>query len=188
MANHNDDFPRIKQMLRRAIMNTSYVTYFFLTLLAVASKPLIHLLLTDKWMDSVPYMQILCISFMLQTVSVSNLQALKAIGKSSEVLKLEFFKKPVFLLVIFAALPFGVKAIVWTASINAIYALWKNMRPTKKYLNYSHREQINDLLPGMLLAGGMALITWPVTLLPWNDFLVMGLQVIVAFATYIILS
>lgn len=188
MSNFSDNIERVKQMLRRAIMNTAYITYFFLTLMAVAAKPIVNILLTDKWIDCVPYMQILSISFMIQTVSVSNVQALKAIGKSGEVLKLEFYKKPVFLLVILAALPFGVKAIVMTAPLNALYALWTNMGPTEKFINYSKMEQIKDLVPGLLLAGSMAITTWPFSLLPINDYAILGLQVIIATACYILLS
>lgn len=188
MSNHSDNQERVKQMLRRAIMNSSYITYFFLTLMAVASKPIVHILLTDKWLACVPYMQILCFTYMIMTVSTSNIQALKAIGKSSEVLKLELFKKPVFLLIVLASLPFGVKAIVLTSPINALYALWMNIGPTKKHLNYGRREQILDLMPGFLLATAMAAVTWPLTLLPWNAFLIMGLQIVVAFVSYVSLS
>jgi len=188
MANHSDDLPRVKQMLRRAIMNTSYITYFCLTLMAVASEPLIRILLTDKWIDCVPYMQIMCVSLMLNTVGITNLQALKAIGKSGEVLKLEMFKKPVFLLVILASLPFGVMAVVCTSPLNSLYALWTNMGPTKKYLNYSRREQILDLIPGVLMATALAVVTWPLTFLPFNDFIILALQVIVAIASYIAIS
>ena len=185
MSNHNDDLARVKNMLRRAIKNTSYITYFFLTLMAVASAPLIHVLLTDKWIGCVPYMQIFCISYMIQTVSGSNIQALKAIGKSNEVLKLEMFKKPVFLIIVLAAVPFGVKAIVMTAPINALYALYMNIGPTQKHLNYGRKEQLKDLFPGLLLAGVMALFTLPLTYLPLNSFVIMGLQVIVALIVYI---
>ena len=188
MSNHSDNLPRVKDMLRKAIKNSSYVTYFCLTLLAVSSAPLIHLMLTDKWMGCVPYMQIFCICFMIQTVSSSNLQALKAIGKSDEVLKLELFKKPAFLILVLAAVPFGVKAIVCTAPINALYALFLNMGPTKKHLNYSRKEQVKDLLPGLLLAGVMALLTFPLVYLPLNDIAIMCLQIIFAFVIYIVLS
>jgi len=188
MSNHSDNLPRVKNMLRRAIKNSSYITYFFLTLMAVASAPLIHLMLTDKWMGCVPYMQIFCFSFMIQTVSVSNLQALKAIGKSNEVLKLELFKKPAFLIIVLAAVPFGVKAIVCTAPINALYALYMNIGPTKKHLNYGRIEQVKDLLPGLLLAGVMAAFTLPLSFLPWNDLQIMILQIIVAILVYIGLS
>ena len=185
MSNHSDNLPRVKHMLRRAIKNSSYITYFCLTLMAVASAPLIHLLLTDKWMGCVPYMQIFCFTFMIQTVSVSNLQALKAIGKSKDVLKLELFKKPAFLIVILAAVPFGVKAIVCTAPINALYALYMNTGPTKQFLNYDRKEQLKDLLPGLLLAGAMAAITLPISYLPLYDLVVMGIQIVVAFLVYI---
>lgn len=188
MSNHNDDIERVKQMLRRAIKITSFTTYFCLTMLAVAAEPVTRILLTDKWIDCVPYVQLLCLAFMIQTVSVTNLQALKAIGKSGEVLKLEFFKKPVFLLVILAALPFGVIAIACTAPLNAFYALWTNMGPTAKHLNYSRKEQYKDLYPGLLMAAFMALVTWPISLLPLNDFLIIGLQGIVGTAYYVLVS
>lgn len=188
MANHSDDLPRVKQMLRRSIMTTSYVTYFCLTLLAVASEPIIRVLLTDKWIESVPYMQILCVSYMIMTVSSTNLQALKAIGKSNEVLKLELFKKPAFLVVIFLSLPFGVKVVAMTSILNALYALYTNMGPTAKCLDYSRKEQIQDLVPGFFLAGAMALLTWPLTFLPLNDFIILALQVIVAIASYVAIS
>ena len=188
MSNHNEDLGRVKDMLRKAIRNTSYITYFFLTLMAVASAPIIHILLTDKWIGCVPFMQIFCISNMIQTVSVTNLQALKAIGKSNEVLKLELFKKPLFLVFVLIAIPFGVKAIALTAPINAIYALWMNIGPTKKYFNYGRMDQLRDLAPGLLLAGFMALLTLPLTLLPLNAFIIMFLQIIVAFLTYICVS
>lgn len=188
MANHSEDKERVRNMLRRLIQVTSFVSYFLLTLMAVASKPLIHVLLTDKWIECVPYMQVLCISFMMVTVSKSNLQALKALGKSNEVLKLDLFKKPVFIVVVLAALPFGVMAIALTAIINAAYALALNMGPTARHLDYSRKAQLRDLMPGFLLAGTMALVTWPMTLLPWNAFLIMGLQVIVAVGIYVLLS
>lgn len=185
MSNHSDDLGRVKQMLKRAIKNTSYITYFFLTLMAVASPPLVKVLLTEKWLECVPYMQIFCISLMIQTISVLNLQALKAIGKSHELLKLELFKKPVFLLAILMALPFGVKAIVFTAPINALYALYMNIAPTLRHLGYGRKEQIKDLVPGFLLATIMAIATFPLTLLPFNEFVVMGLQIIVAIIIYV---
>ena len=86
------------------------------------------------------------------------------------------------------SLPFGVEAIVWTSPLNSLYALWTNMRPTKKHLDYSIKDQIRDLLPGILLAGAMAMLTWPISLLPINDFIVIALQVMVAIISYISLS
>lgn len=188
MANHSDDLPRVKQMLRRSIITTSYVTYFCLILLAVASEPIIRILLTDKWIECVPYMQILCVSYMVMTVSSTNLQALKAIGKSNEVLKLELFKKPAFLVVILLSLPFGVKVIALTSILNALYALYTNMGPTYRCLDYSRKEQFRDLLPGFVLAGATALFTWPLTLLHINDVAVIALQIVVAVASYIAMS
>lgn len=185
MSNYADNPVVVKQMLKRAITTSSYITYFFLSLMAVASEPLIKILLTDKWLDCVPYMRIFCISMMLLTISTNNIQALKAIGKSGEVLKIEMFKKPVFLLVVIIALPFGVFAIALTTIFNSLYALWTNMGPTARYLNYSKKEQIKDLLPSLFLSCLMIILIWPISFIPINTLLIMIIQCLVAPIVYI---
>lgn len=188
MSNYSDDKTRVRQLLRRSLKTTSYVTFFFLSLVAVASKPLIGVLLTDKWLPCVPYMQILCFSNMIVTLSGANLQALKAIGKSDEVLKLEVLKKPVFLLLVFLSVKISVLAVVLTLPINAIYALYMNMGPTKRHLDYSRKDQILDLIPSFLLSLAMVSVTLPLTLLPWNEFVIMFFQVLIGIITYVGLS
>lgn len=188
MSNHSDDPERVKQMLRRSLKTTAYITFFFLTLMAVASEPLVRVLLTDKWINCVPYMQILCFSNMVVTLSGANLEALKAIGKSDEVLKLEVYKKPLFLIVVLLSVKISVMAVVLTMPLNAIFALALNMGPTKKYFNYSRRRQIMDLVPYFLLVIAVIVTTLPLTYLPLNDFIIMGLQVVVATVVYLVLS
>lgn len=188
MSNYSDNPERVKQMLRRGIKVSSYVTFFFLTLMATASEPLIRVLLTEKWIDSVPYMQVFCVSYMFLTISNYNLEAIKAIGKGKEILKLEVFKKPVFLIVIIIAAHFSVLAVVLTSPFNSFYAMFMNMKPTRNYLDYSFKDQLADLLPATLLAIALFLMTWPLTLLNWNDFIIMTLQIIVGLFVYIGLS
>lgn len=185
MSNHSDDPERVKQLLKRSLKTTAYISFFFLTMMAVASKPLIRVLLTDKWIDCVPYMQILCFSNMIVTLSGANIEALKAIGKSNEVLKLEVFKKPLFLIVVLLSVKISVMAVVLTMPLNAIFALFLNMGPTKKYFNYNRKEQMMDLLPYFVLVAIIVLCTLPLTLLHWNDFVIMGLQLVLGTFVYI---
>ena len=58
-------------------------------------KPSVIILLTDKWAESIPLMQILAFSFVFAPVELENLQAIKAIGRSDIALKVEIIKKVV---------------------------------------------------------------------------------------------
>lgn len=188
MSNYSDDPERIKSMLRRGIKTGSYITFFFLSLLAICSKPIVLILLTEKWADCIPYMEVYCITQMIMMMSGYNLQALKAMGKSDEVLKLEVFKKPVFIVVIFVAVNISVMAVVYATLINAIYALIMNLGPTRKHLQYTFKSQIMDMVPALLLCVLMALFTYPICLLDWNMFVVLVLQLLVGSFVYIFAS
>lgn len=188
MSNYSDNPERVKQILRRGIKTSSYISFFFLTLMAATAEPLVKILLTEKWINCVPYMQVFCISYMFLGIAGYNVEAIKAIGKSKEVLKLEVFKKPVFLIVILIAAQFSVFAVVLTSPFNSFYAMAMNMKPTKQCLNYNLKEQIDDLLPATLLAIALAITTLPLTLLEWNDFVILGLQIVIGICVYVSLS
>lgn len=185
MSNYSDDPAKIKSILRRGIKTGSYITFFCLTMLAVCSKPIILILLTDKWAVCIPYMQICCITQMFNMMSGYNLQALKALGMSNEVLKLEVFKKPVFLLVVIIAAYISVMAIVYATVFNSIYALLMNLAPTRKHFNYSFKQQVYDMLPASLLCILVALTTIPFSNLDMNIYMMLLCQIGVGIVVFL---
>src|SRR5699024_7024212 len=84
---------KVKKMVRRAIVTSSLILFPLMFGLAAIAEPVVKLLLTDKWIGCVPYMQILCIVYALYPINTANLQAIKALGKSDYFLKLEIIKK-----------------------------------------------------------------------------------------------
>lgn len=188
MSNYSDNPQEIKRILRRGIKTSSYITFFFFTLLATSSKPLIILLLTEKWLPCVPYMQIFCISNMFLIISRYNIQAIKALGRGKEVVKLEVLKKPIFLLVILAAAKYGVFAIALTSPFNSLYAMAMNMKPTRKLLNYKYKEQLHDMIPATSMAFLIVIVTIPFSFLNINPLLIMSLQITAGLITFIGIS
>jgi O-antigen/teichoic acid export membrane protein len=152
MANEHDDPVKIKYMTKRSVSFSSYIMFPLMLGLAAIAKPLIQILLTDKWNASIIYLQIICIAKAISTVSNANLQAMKAIGRSDVVLSLELKKKPIGILMIFLALRVNVLAVAITMPLYALYAAAVNMKPNKQLLNYSFKEQIQDLMPATSLS------------------------------------
>lgn len=136
--------------LRRAIKTSSFLMMPLLAILAAVGYPLISVLLTDKWLPCVPFLQILCFAYILSPVEVENLQAIKAIGRSDVVLKLEIVKKTVGLLLLICAIPISVKAIAVSMLISQVFFTIVNAWPNKKLIGYSLKDQLLDILPYLL--------------------------------------
>lgn len=157
MANESDDVPSVKGMCRRSMKTMSYVISPLMFGLAACAPALIVILYTDKWADCIPYLQVLSIGYAFGTIGIVPIQALKAIGEGGVVLKLEFIKKPVFLLLLFAGVSHSVFAVAMTMLAYELFGFAVNATQLKKYLNYSLGEQLRDIIPNIALSSAMFL-------------------------------
>lgn len=126
-----------------------------LVLLAVIARPLITVLLTDKWLPSVSYFQLLCISGVMYPLHSYNLNILKVLNKSAAFLRLEFIKKILFLAGIFGAIRFGIFGLLYFQLAFNFVAYYINSSYSGKLIFYPLKEQIGDVLPTLSLAAGI---------------------------------
>lgn len=178
----------MRAMLRRAIKTTSYVLMPLLAGLSAVAKPFIIILLTDKWAESIPLMQILAFSFIFAPVELENLQAIKAIGRSDIALKVEIIKKVVGVVILIASIPFGVTAIAVGMVISTTLSAIINAIPNKKLLGYTFKMQLKDILPSLIMSLVMFGAVYPISLLNINVWLMLVIQVIAGAVIYIALS
>ena len=171
MCMHGNNRDEIKQMTRRTIQLGSYVQFFFLTTLIVVSEPLVKILLTDKWIACVPFMQVVCVQKMLEIISTANLQALKAAGEGNTIVKLEIFKKPVFLAMTIAGASISVYTLALTLPLYALYANIVNMWPNKKLLKYGILNQVRDLIPATVLSLIIFVTSYPINRTNLPDYI-----------------
>lgn len=143
---------RMKNMTRRAIKTSTYVMAPLMMGLAFCATPIVQLVLTEKWLPCVPYLQIFCITYMFYPIHTANLNAIKAMGRSDYFLKLEIAKKIVGMILLLSSMWFGVMAMAYSLLIGTVTGMIINSWPNRKLLNYSYFEQMKDILPGILLA------------------------------------
>ena len=178
----------IRRMTQKSISITSYIVFPMMAGMALVAKPFILVLLTEKWSAAIIYLQLVCLYNACHMITQTNLQAINALGRSDVVLKLEFIKKPVGILLLIAAIPHGVFAVALTLPLSAIFTMLVNMQPNRKLLSYGFLEQIKDLFPALLLTGGMSVVVYVVGLLPIHNLLLLILQICVGGGVYIFLS
>ena len=142
-------------MLRRAIRVVSYVVFPITMGLVIIADPMVDVLLTGKWKNSVPFIQILSLASIVGLVGDISLQVIKAIGRSDVLLKLEFIKKPVYLVLLIVGVKHSVIAIAFTMLVYALYSVFVNLRPLKKLIQYGYKEQMSDIKSALLLSAFM---------------------------------
>lgn len=189
MSEQQDDNQKIKETCRMSIRFSSFVMMPLMMGLAACGEPLIRLLLTNKWIDCVPFLQLFCIIYMFYPMHTANMQAIKALGHSGTFLKLEVLKKAIELICLFLVMRISVIAIAVNMAILTTLFTFINAVPNIKYLNYSFVEQMKDILPSIVMSTTMGTIVYFLgRLLPFSDLLTLVIQIIVGISIYVILS
>lgn len=186
MAKVQDSKERVKVMTRRSMKISTYVMAPLMMGLSATGTSLVGLILTDKWLPSVFFMRIFCITFIFYPLHTANLNALKAVGRSDLYLKLEIEKKIVGLIALFATVFISVEAMAWSLLLTSFASQIINAAPNKKILNYGYSEQIIDILPPILLSLIMALMIYPIQYLGLSYLLTLLIQVPAGAIIYII--
>ncbi|MER2125798.1 lipopolysaccharide biosynthesis protein [Solibacillus sp.] len=185
LSSHQDDRSRVKEMVRRSIVTSSFIIFPMMVGLAVIAEPLVLLLLTEKWLPAVPFIQIFCAGYALWPIHTANLQAINALGRSDIFLKLEIIKKLISVLVLIVSIPFGVYAVAISVVVGGILASFINAFPNLKLLNYSIREQWRDIVPSFLISIVMGAVIYTIQWLQMPAMLTIIAQVFVGIILYI---
>lgn len=185
LASEQENKVKLKSIMRRAIMTSSFLLFPTMFGLAAVAEPMVKLVLTDKWLPCVIFIQMLCISNAFLPIHTANLQAINAIGRSDIFLRLEVIKKVISVIILCISIPFGIYVMVGLKILNSFIYTFINAYPNKKLFNYSIKEQWKDIFPAMALAAIMAVIVYFIKFLELNLAVTLFLQVIIGILIYI---
>ncbi|MEN0052979.1 MAG: lipopolysaccharide biosynthesis protein [Mucilaginibacter sp.] len=156
-AEISDDVVQLKNVYKKLMQQVLFWNAPILIFLCVAADPLFRFLLTDKWMPSVPYFQILCICGIMYPLHAYNLNVLKVLGKSALFLKLEIVKKVLSVIGILSFISFGIYGLLYFQLFFNFIAYYINSIYSGKLIFYPVKEQIEDILPILALASVVGL-------------------------------
>ena len=188
LANEQEHIERVKSMTRRAIKTSTYIMAPLMMGLAFCATSIVKLVLTDKWLPCVPYLQIFCVTYMFWPIHTANLNAINAMGRSDYFLKLEIAKKTIGMILLLSTMRFGVMVMAYSLLISSITSQIINSWPNKKLLRYGYFEQLKDIFPSVLIALFMGACVTLVKLLGFSDLLTILIQVPLGAFIYIGLS
>lgn len=184
MSEEQDDRQKIKTTTRNSIRFSALILCPMMLGLATVSDSFVRLLLTEKWLPCVSLMQLFCIIYLFQPIHTANMQAIKAMGRSDIYLRLEVVKKVIELVVLLVTMWISVNAMVIGMAVCATLFVFVNAYPNIKLLDYNIREQLDDILPPVVMSLIMGAAVVAVGLLPLPLVIKLILQVLAGAILY----
>ena len=177
LSKEQDDKERVKNMTRRAIKVSTYIMSPLMMGLAFCATPIVEIVLTEKWLPCVPFLQIFCITYMIFPIHTANLNAIKAMGRSDLFLKLEIAKKIIGTVLLVSTMWFGVRVMAYSLLVSTLTSMIINSWPNKVLLNYDFKEQMLDIFPSIVLSVFMGWIVSFIRLLEFSSYITLLIQV-----------
>lgn len=159
-----NDIVQLKKMMRRSIITSTFIITPMMAGLAAMAPQVVLLILGEKWLPCVPFVQIYCFMYLFYPIHTTNLSAIKAVGRSDVFLKLEIIKKICGLSLLIGSYfyfksPIG---IAYGALVSTILCSFINANPNRKLLGYGYLEQIKDIFPTFILTVPMGIAVYAI--------------------------
>ena len=176
LSSIQDEPERLREAYRKVIKGTMLVTFACMLGLAAVAKPLIILLIGEKWLPAVGFLQIICFSGMLYPLHAINLNILQVKGRSDLFLRLEVIKKLIAVGPLLLGVFFSIEYMLWGSVCTSVIAYFLNSYYSANLINYPTKDQVKDILPTFGVSFVTAAAMWSLTLLPLSNWLLLPLQ------------
>ena len=183
-----DDKERLVHYYRKFIRFTALVTFPLMLGLAVLATPLISVVLTDTWIESVPYLRLLALVGLLYPIHALNLNLLKVLGRTDLFLRLEIYKKIAIVITLLATFRYGMLALIAGQVLLSFLFLYINTYYTGKLVGYGLSQQLKDIYPYLffaILMGGLILLFESMFISPHYNLLLGALLGVVFYSVLI---
>jgi teichuronic acid exporter len=182
-----DDKVRLKMGFKKIIASTALITFPTMIVLCIVAKPLVIVLITSKWLPSVPYLQLLCGFGLTYPLIRINFNILKAIGLSGLLFKIELFIKALIGFSILITYQWGIEIMIKGHIIVSLLSYLLSLYYTARFIDYSMTQQIKDLLPIFFISFLMGCVIISLSYFEIeNQLLLLITSVLTGFIFYII--
>ena len=179
-----DDNERQRRVFGKMLRFTAFMAFPAMFGLALVAPQLIIATIGEKWAESIPLLQVLCISGAFIPLYTVYQNLFLSQGKSDTYMWLTITQIAIMLIAVLACHWLGIMAMVIAfAGINVLWILaWQLF--AYRLIGYRLTSMLRDLLPFMFIALAVMGVTYFVTLPVSNIYLLLLLRIILAIALY----
>lgn len=183
-----DDLAQLKRGLKKVLTFAVLVNFPLVIGLAIIARPLVLVLLTEKWAECIPYLQLFCGVELLFPVLLINQNLLQALGRSNLFLRLEIINKCLLVMNIAITWQWGISAMICGMIPLSIISCYLTCYYSGGLIGYPIWEQLLDLLPYLFMAMLMGLSVFAAGLVQFPNYWAMLLiQITIGIVIYICL-
>lgn len=186
VANNQNDLGKVLLFVRKNIVMQSFLITPLVVGLMAVSRPFILTLLTETWAPAIPFMYLICLTYLMMPYENTCKEAILGIGKSNIIFMDMLITKIVSLATIIIAVVFtnSVHLIAVGGIVATVVSLALYSTQMKKYFAYSIKDQFKDLGGAYLCCAIMGLSTFSLNFLGLAPFITLVIQVVFGIAVY----
>lgn len=174
----------VKHKTRKMISLSSVLIFPVMAVVAGCARPLVLILLTQKWLPAVPVIQLFCIPMAINVISNANMQSFNAIGRSDVFLKFEIIKRSLTIIIVIITSRIDFILMLCCIAAMGFVSLIINAFYNVKLLKYRVKEQLVDIVPYMLISAVLFLVLFFIDKLNTRTIFVLGIQLLFSAVAY----
>lgn len=173
LQGNNDN---LRESFRRIVKMTFFVSSVCMLLVGAVAKSMIIVLIGEKWLTAVVFLQIICFSGLWNPMTHLNVNMLQVQGKSGLLLKLEIIKRSVAVIPILLGIYIDIIWMLW-GSVGANFIIFLiDAHFAGKQINYSVLNQVRDILPSFVIALFIGGCVWMLSFIDLRPIFILMIQ------------
>lgn len=186
-ARCQDDKPRLLRGYSQGVQLLVGICAPAMIGLAVLAEPVVCLLLTDKWIDSAPFLQAFCFLGIIVPVHELTKTLLLGVGNSGGLFRLNLIRSLILVGMLLLTFNQGVYAIVVGQVTGTYLGLFANHFWLKEF-GYTMGALLRDILPVLIAALGMGAVVYFVASGIGSLLLKISVSMLAGGGVYVVLS
>ena len=146
LSSYQDSCDEFLNVARRGLRTSLYCTAPILLGFSACSETFVRLVLTDKWLPCMIFINVFCIHYLFFPPITSNIAMYKASGKSNLYLLVDSIQVALCFIILLITMWFGPLIIAFGMLANYILGFLIRMPFNYKYFKYKYVNQLSDFI------------------------------------------
>lgn len=184
LQNNEDD---MKRVTRKVMSLTEYIIFPMMFGLIGVANVLIPVLLTDKWVPSIPLMYFCCLYYAINPIRAIGYNVFYGKGYSGLSIPIEIMRATLMIIGILVVVLLFQEALIYVLLSNALISLvvaGATHYRVKLCISYSFRELYSDILPSLVMSLIMMSLVLLTGRLYLSPLLLLIVQILIGVISY----
>lgn len=185
LSRQQDDKTILLETTRKTVRMVSFVMFPVLIGAIFAAKPIVLLVLSEKWAPSIPFFMLFCFFRLTGCITSVDKQAYFAIGRSDLALYFEIGLLIANVIMLFTALNIGIMAIAIGATVVELLGNVALCIISRQTISYGLHERLSDLMIPLINSILMGVFLYGISMLGYGNAITLLLQFVCGVTVYL---